>query len=298
MKINGCGQAKILSLEERKLLLSKGFLCQRDRTLNELCYYLACRSAEARQLSLSDVINLDGSIKAVIVIRKELTKGKQATRSIPTHPKLKESLEQYFRDSRELLEIKNLVGQWDHQSLDRGNILSPDGKLICPQCSSDTLTTAGKARGKQMFKCKDCSYRFQEKTAFLERPALKEAVIRLGVYNSYCYGFLFANPDNPYLFPGFGGRGCLARSTGKEIFINACARVGIVGAGTHSWRRTALTEMSRAGIPLRVIQKISGHRRLRNLQKYLEVTPEQVQKAIHKLPSFFPKANIQVLQAC
>lgn len=298
MKINGCGQAKILPPDVRKLLLSQGFLCQRDRTLNELCYYLACRSAEARHLFTSDVISLDGSIKEVIVIRKEITKGKQATRSIPTHPKLKESLEQYFRDSRELLVIKNLVGHWDHQSLNRGNILSPDGKLICPKCSSDTLTTSGKSRGKQILKCKVCFYRFQEKTAFLDRPDLKEAVIRLGVHNSYCYGFLFTSSDNPYLFPGFGGRGCLARSTGKEIFIKACDRVGIVGAGTHSWRRTALTEMSRAGIPLRVIQKISGHRRLSNLQTYLEVSPEQVQKAIYKLPSFSPKSNTQALYTC
>ena len=102
MKINGCGQAKILPPDARNLLLSQGFMCQRDRSLNELCYYLACRSAEARQLLISDVISLDGSVKEVIVIRKVITKGKQATRSIPTHSNLKESLEQYFRDSREL----------------------------------------------------------------------------------------------------------------------------------------------------------------------------------------------------
>jgi site-specific recombinase XerD len=286
MKIDGCGQAKVLSLEERSILLSKGFLCQRDRTLNELCYYLACRSSEARQLLYTDVFNIDDSVKDVIVIRKEITKGKQATRSIPTHSKLKESLEKYIRDSRELLEIKNTVGDWDHQSFSRANNISANGKLICPKCSSDILTTAGYTRGKRVCKCKSCSYRFQQKTAFLEHPHLVEAVIRLGVYNSYCYGFLYANPNNPFLFPGFSGQGCLSRSTAKEIFVNACKRVEIVGAATHSWRRTALTEMSRVGIPLRVIQKISGHQRLNNLQKYLEVSKEQIEDAVRKLPSF------------
>jgi hypothetical protein len=120
------------------------------------------------------VINPDGSIKAVIVIRKSITKGQQATRSIPTHPKLKESLEQYFRDSRELLEIKNLVGQWDRQSLDRGNILSPDSKLICPQCSSNTLTTAGKSRGKRMFKCKIAPTAFKKKLPFWKDLILRK----------------------------------------------------------------------------------------------------------------------------
>jgi integrase/recombinase XerD len=37
--------------------------------------------------------------------------------------------------------------------------------------------------------------------------------------------------------------------------------------------------MSNAGIPLRVIQEVSGHRTLDELQKYLEVRPEQVRGA-------------------
>ncbi|MBX9720621.1 MAG: site-specific integrase [Candidatus Obscuribacterales bacterium] len=34
------------------------------------------------------------------------------------------------------------------------------------------------------------------------------------------------------------------------------------GASSHSMRRTCLTNMSRAGIPLRTIQEISGHSNL------------------------------------
>lgn len=34
--------------------------------------------------------------------------------------------------------------------------------------------------------------------------------------------------------------------------------------------------MSNAGIPLRIIQEILGHRNLEQLQKYLEVSDEQV----------------------
>ena len=41
--------------------------------------------------------------------------------------------------------------------------------------------------------------------------------------------------------------------------------------------------MSNAGIPLRVIQKISGHRSLGVLQEYLDVTPEQVRGAASSL---------------
>jgi len=55
------------------------------------------------------------------------------------------------------------------------------------------------------------------------------------------------------------------------------------GFSTHSFRRTALTQMSNAGIPLRVIQKISGHRSLAVLQEYLEVGDAQVRGAANSL---------------
>ena len=41
--------------------------------------------------------------------------------------------------------------------------------------------------------------------------------------------------------------------------------------------------MSNAGIPLRVIQEISGHRTLDELQKYLEVSEAQVRGAVSSL---------------
>ncbi|MEA5452951.1 tyrosine-type recombinase/integrase [Leptolyngbya sp. CCNP1308] len=56
-----------------------------------------------------------------------------------------------------------------------------------------------------------------------------------------------------------------------------------LGISTHSFRRTALTNLSNAGVPLRVIQEISVHRSLASLQRYLEVSPEQKKAAIAAL---------------
>lgn len=86
-----------------------------------------------------------------------------------------------------------------------------------------------------------------------------------------------------YLFPGRHGRGHINPDSAARIFRAACLRVGIEGVSTHSFRRTALTTMSNAGIPLRIIQEVSGHRTLTELQKYLEVTPSQVRGAIASL---------------
>ena len=83
------------------------------------------------------------------------------------------------------------------------------------------------------------------------------------------------------LFPGMRGISpTLTRSMADKILKSACFRVGLEGVSTHSFRRTALTMMSSAGIPLRVIQEISGHNDLGTLQRYLEVTPEQRRRAV------------------
>ena len=92
-----------------------------------------------------------------------------------------------------------------------------------------------------------------------------------------------------YLFPGRSD-GHISEDSAARILRGACKQVGIIGVSTHSFRRTALTQMSNAGIPLRVIQEISGHRNLEQLQKYLEVSDEQVLGAAASLAMLSPIA--------
>jgi integrase/recombinase XerD len=111
-------------------------------------------------------------------------------------------------------------------------------------------------------------------------PVIEDLRIRLLEYH----------PPQPkgFLFPGRHGQGHLHPDSASWILREACRRVGIEGVSTHSFRRTALTQMSNAGIPLRIIQEISGHRTLDELYKYLEVSPEQVRGAIASLSMLTP----------
>ena len=86
-----------------------------------------------------------------------------------------------------------------------------------------------------------------------------------------------------FLFPGRHGRGHINSESASRILRETCESVGFEGVSTHSFRRTALTQMSNAGIPLRIIQEVSGHRNLEELQKYLEVQPSQVRGAVSSL---------------
>lgn len=90
-----------------------------------------------------------------------------------------------------------------------------------------------------------------------------------------------------YLFPGRHTAHLWAHlqpESAHRLLRLACRRLGIEGVSTHSFRRTALTRLSNAGVPLRVIQEISGHSSLAVLSRYLEVTDRQVSEAILSLP--------------
>lgn len=115
-------------------------------------------------------------------------------------------------------------------------------------------------------------------------PVLEDLRVKLEAYTP--------RNDSIYLFPGNEKHSRatthLHRDSAIWLLNQACKRVGIEGVSTHSFRRTALTQMSNAGIPLRIIQEISGHRTLDELYKYLEVKPEQVKGAIAALSMLTP----------
>ena len=111
-------------------------------------------------------------------------------------------------------------------------------------------------------------------------PVLEDLKARLSKYSS--------SQPSGFLFPGRHNRGHITSDGAARILREACQRVGIQGVSTHSFRRTALTQMSNAGIPLRVIQEISGHKTLHELYKYLEVRPDQVLGAVSTLSMLSP----------
>lgn len=83
-----------------------------------------------------------------------------------------------------------------------------------------------------------------------------------------------------FLFPGRFGSKPLTTAYADLALRQACQKLGFKGISTHSFRRTALTRMHSAGVPLRTIQRISGHSSLATLSFYLEVTDENVRDAV------------------
>ncbi len=101
-----------------------------------------------------------------------------------------------------------------------------------------------------------------------EKPASYQTEITSG-------GYLFPSEDS--------SAGHICRDRAHDILKDTFDRLRLEDASTHSMRRTCLTNMSRAGVPLRTIQEISGHSSLGQLQQYLEVDPADKHKAISLL---------------
>ena len=143
----------------------------------------------------------------------------------------------------------------------------------CSILTEDVFTTTGKVRDFVNIRKSATKGKLATRTI----PVIEDLRSLLIVWQPH------AGPT--YLFPGRHSHHFrhITSDSAAVILREACRRVGIEGASTHSFRRTALTQMSNAGIPLRVIQQVSGHRTLTELQKYLEVSDAQVRGAVSAL---------------
>lgn len=290
MLVKGNGQAKILTKTELNNLFQSGLKCARDKAIFGIAFYTACRVSEVRQMHFADVFH-EGKVRDEISIRKSITKGKAGTRIVPTHSHLKQILEQYYQDSRQLIKLRKEIGNWSHQNFNEEGKIAINNLFLCPECNSRFLSKQGcyqsSKKKEQVYLCRDCKHYFHESKLFRKQldvgtPATIE-YDSLGVTCSIRYGFLFLNPNNPFLFPSVKGKGCLGLGGALNIFETAFKKLGIVGASSHSCRRTSLTLLHREKVILRVIQEISGHKDLGCLQRYLEVDPEQKLAAINVL---------------
>lgn len=83
------------------------------------------------------------------------------------------------------------------------------------------------------------------------------------------------------LFPAAGSTTTpQSRQAADKALRQTCARLGLEGVSTHSFRRTLATDAVRRGVALNVVQQITGHASLGSLGHYLEADPSEVLAAI------------------
>jgi integrase/recombinase XerD len=96
----------------------------------------------------------------------------------------------------------------------------------------------------------------------------------------------FKPPASGFLFPSPESVGSpISRQSYDHGFRRALKKCGLdrMGFSLHSPRRTLATRLSAEGVPISVIQKITGHRSIAVLQKYIDVSDAQVKSAMDML---------------
>lgn len=90
-----------------------------------------------------------------------------------------------------------------------------------------------------------------------------------------------SRPMDAYLLPGAMG-GYWDHRSFYLAFNRHCKAAGVSGITPHTLRHTFATHMSQQGVPLRVIQKWLGHKRIDTTSIYLQVAPEFMSEALAK----------------
>jgi integrase len=93
----------------------------------------------------------------------------------------------------------------------------------------------------------------------------------------------------PWLFPHLEGH--LAgqrRKRFQKAWRTACRRAGVPGAIPHDFRRTAVRNMERAGVPRSVAMKLTGHKTESVYRRYAIVSDADLQEATRRLTDLPP----------
>ena len=72
----------------------------------------------------------------------------------------------------------------------------------------------------------------------------------------------------------------MSRQAADKALRATCLAAGIEGVSTHSFRRSMAQSAVKRGVPLHVVQRITGHKSLGSLGECLHATEEEVLKAI------------------
>jgi len=101
--MNNEGQARAINEQDHQQMLdylSTTRYAIRDRAVYLMTMRAGLRIGEVAAITMDDILDSDGTLKDVVILRKSMTKGSKTRTAYFSHPELRESLETYINQRK------------------------------------------------------------------------------------------------------------------------------------------------------------------------------------------------------
>ncbi len=101
--MNNEGQALALNEEQDQEMMEYLATTRhpvRDMAIFALTRYAGLRIGSVAKLEMNDILNADGSLKDVVILRRNITKGRKTISAYLSHPNLREALQNWLKTRR------------------------------------------------------------------------------------------------------------------------------------------------------------------------------------------------------
>lgn len=180
-------------------------------------------------------------------------------------------------NSNEIRKVLDYVATRKHSERNRAMLLIMYRTGIrVGECSSlrfkDVVDEEGNVRNEICLRAEQCKGNVA-RTVFISEKLKKELQRYVNVYSPADRGLkLFYSQKKKS--DGFSPNSL------AQYFHYLYNKVGLVGASSHSTRRTFATTISEQGVSIRVIQKLLGHANIQTTARYCEATDNMLRRAV------------------
>lgn len=145
------------------------------------------------------------------------------------------------------------------------------GEVSALRCA-DVIDEQGKVRNEILLRAEQTKGN-EGRVVFVNEKLKKE----LQVYANTIFP---AKPDAKLFYSQKRGNDGFSSNTLCQFFHHLYLRSGIVGASSHSGRRTYATTIASRGVGIRVLQKLLGHKNLQTTAVYIDANDDMLRKAV------------------
>ena len=111
------------------------------------------------------------------------------------------------------------------------------------------------------------------RTVFVSEKLRKELTVYIAITK-------FNSKNNKLFYSQKQDSDGFTANTLTQHFHYLYKRAGVIGASSHSTRRTFITNLAAQGISVRVLASLAGHRSIATTQAYIDVNDDQKRKAV------------------